>query len=40
MSLPNHWGSLGGKINEGEIPQNALVLEIKEEVRENITVQV
>jgi 8-oxo-dGTP diphosphatase len=38
MSLPNYWEYPGGKINEGEIPQNALVREIKEELGCLITV--
>ncbi|AFU18121.1 MutT/nudix family protein (plasmid) [Bacillus thuringiensis MC28] len=32
MSLPNYWEFMGRKINEGEMPQEALVREIKEEL--------
>ncbi|MDI6678272.1 (deoxy)nucleoside triphosphate pyrophosphohydrolase [Bacillus wiedmannii] len=32
MSLPNYWEFPGGKINEGEMQQEALVREIKEEL--------
>ncbi|WP_025149664.1 (deoxy)nucleoside triphosphate pyrophosphohydrolase [Bacillus sp. H1a] len=38
MSLPNYWEFPGGKINEGEMPQEALVREIKEELGCFITV--
>ncbi|MGG0359608.1 (deoxy)nucleoside triphosphate pyrophosphohydrolase [Bacillus tropicus] len=32
MSLPNYWEFPGGKINEGEMRQEALIREIKEEL--------
>ncbi|TXR78289.1 (deoxy)nucleoside triphosphate pyrophosphohydrolase [Bacillus sp. BF9-10] len=32
MSLPNYWEFPGGKINEEEMPQEALIREIKEEL--------
>ncbi|MGE1032673.1 (deoxy)nucleoside triphosphate pyrophosphohydrolase [Bacillus sp. GKis3/1] len=38
MSLPNYWEFPGEKINEGEMPQEALVREIKEELGCLITV--
>ncbi|PEZ83063.1 8-oxo-dGTP diphosphatase MutT [Bacillus cereus] len=38
MSLPNYWEFPGGKINEGETPQDALIREIKEELGCLITV--
>ncbi|MEY8350920.1 (deoxy)nucleoside triphosphate pyrophosphohydrolase [Bacillus cereus] len=38
MSLPNYWEFPGGKIDEGEAPQEALVREIKEELSCLITV--
>ncbi|WP_434683173.1 (deoxy)nucleoside triphosphate pyrophosphohydrolase [Bacillus sp. PM5] len=38
MSLPNHWEFPGGKIGEGETPQEALIREIKEEIGCLITV--
>lgn len=38
MSLPNYWEFPGGKINEGEMPQDALIREIKEELGCLITV--
>lgn len=38
MSLPNHWEFPGGKIHEGEKPQEALVREIEEEIGCLITV--
>ncbi|MGF9769616.1 (deoxy)nucleoside triphosphate pyrophosphohydrolase [Bacillus paramobilis] len=38
MSLPNYWEFPGGKINEGEMPQDALIREIKEELGCMITV--
>lgn len=38
MSLPNYWEFPGGKIEEGETPQEALVREIKEEIGCLITV--
>ena len=38
MSLPNYWEFPGGKINEGEMPQGALVREIKEKLGCLITV--
>lgn len=38
MSLPNYWEFPGGKIDEGETSQEALVREIKEELGCLITV--
>lgn len=38
MSLPNYWEFPGGKIEENESPEQALVREIAEEFRCSITV--
>ncbi|MFJ8236339.1 8-oxo-dGTP diphosphatase MutT [Ureibacillus sp. NPDC094379] len=38
MSLPNYWEFPGGKIEDGETPEQALVREIQEEF--NCTIQV
>ncbi|MBO1582785.1 (deoxy)nucleoside triphosphate pyrophosphohydrolase [Bacillus sp. XF8] len=38
MSLPNYWEFPGGKVNDGENLQEALIREIKEELDCSITV--
>jgi 8-oxo-dGTP diphosphatase len=37
ISFPNHWDLFGGMIEEGEIPEQALVREVKEELGIELT---
>ena len=39
MSLPNYWGFPGGKIEQGETPEEAVVREIMEELDTEVEVK-
>jgi 8-oxo-dGTP diphosphatase len=37
IKFPNYWGMIGGRIEPGETPEQALIREIKEEINVDVT---